>query len=150
MQWVRLLSLLQLLLRLQLRYVWLLLRQRPHGRCRFYISNETSSQYNLCLSSNSTRRWCHPCRPTGPKSIFCPSYGCSLRIEGWGSKPLLTIDPNAFLSSRNLNSSLFQFELFSIDTSRLDLQFLSNLGNNLTMLDFRDLVNFGRSLLART
>ena len=86
----------------------------------------------------------------GQSRFFAPpqDYGCFLMIDSYSasSKPLLTIDPNAFRSSKNVDGGLYQFELYDIDTSRLDFQFLSDMGNNLTKLDFRKLVNFGRSL----
>ncbi len=86
----------------------------------------------------------------GQSRFFAPpqDYGCFLRIDGYtgNPKPILTIDPNAFRSSKNVDGGLYQFELYDIDTSRLDFQFLSDMGNNLTKFDFRKLVNFGRGL----
>jgi len=71
----------------------------------------------------------------GQSRFFAPpqDYGCFLMIDSYSasSKPLLTIDPNAFRSSKNVDGGLYQFELYDIDTSRLDFQFLSDMGNNI-------------------
>lgn len=67
-----------------------------------------------------------------------------LEIEG-SSKSLLTVDSNAFRSSRN--SSLSDVDLYNLDASRMDFEFLNNDFYNLSYLYFNGLSNLDKSLL---
>ena len=65
-------------------------------------------------------------------------------IEG-SFNSLLTVDSNAFRSSRN--SSLSDVELFNLDTNRMDFEFLNNDFYNLSSIYFRGLSNLEKSLI---
>lgn len=68
-------------------------------------------------------------RPTDKINISLDIRGDYLKEE----KPLLTVDPNAF---RQQNSSLVNFYMTSLDTSRMDFQFLSDVGADLRQITF--------------
>ena len=74
-----------------------------------------------------------------------------MRVEDYygidGVYPWLTVDPDAFRSGRgDENSSLTHLFVWNLDTSRMDFQFLSDVGNNLQLISFYKVFNMENSL----
>lgn len=93
-----------------------------------------------------------PANLLGPSQFLYSSVwgsaSCFLYINGYSEYPAswVVVDPNAFHSPEHQNSSIFNFFVNFLDTSRLDFQFLSHVGSNLKEIRFSYLTNLEKSL----